>query len=248
LTTPAGRHILFYIKENELIHLKRSISVSILFFIIISVFGQESAEIQLIQEQSRSVNREQKLAALQRIGALIRQGNTSDELYGVLEYLANEETERGKVINGIEVHLPLFQDVRARAVSYLGALGTSRAKDVICEVILKDYYSESLIEAINGLEKMGIDRPTLDIINLAFTQYTKVYQDNDGPRVATYDANPAIILLRLYNHLIDRTNDLLLPQDEEVLNLVREKYPTTPAYQQTADRILTKFRTKLSQP
>jgi hypothetical protein len=201
---------------------------------------------QLIQEQSRSVNREQKLAALQRVGALIRQGNISDELYDVLEYLANEEIERGRLINGIEVRLPLFQDVRARAVSYLGAMGTPRARDIICRVMLKDFYSESLIEGINGLEKMGIDRPDLDIINLAFTRYTTVYEGSDGPRVASYDANPAIVLLRLYNHLIDRTSDLLIPQDEEILNLVREKYPATPAYQQTAARVLTKFRNKLS--
>jgi hypothetical protein len=212
-----------------------------------TVSGQEDAEMQLIQEQSRSVNREQKLAALQRVGALIRQGNTSDELYDVLEYLANEEIERGRVINDIEVHLPLFQDVRARAVSYLGALGTPRARDIICGVMVKDFYSESLIEGINGLEKMGIDRPVLDIINEAFTRYTTVYEGNDGPRVASYDANPAIVLLRLYNHLVDGSSELLLPQDETVLNIVREKYPATPNYQQAADRILTKFRTKLSQ-
>jgi hypothetical protein len=211
-----------------------------------TVSGQEDAEMQLIQEQSRSVNREQKLAALQRVGALIRQGNTSNELYDVLEYLANEETERGRVINGIEVRLPLYQDVRARAVSYLGTMGTPRARDIICGVMLKDFYSESLIEGINGLEKMEINRLDLDIINQSFTQYTTVYEGNDGPRVASYDANPAIVLLRLYNHLIDRSSDLLIPQDEEVLNMVREKYPITPAYQQTADRILTKFRNKLN--
>jgi hypothetical protein len=202
---------------------------------------------QLIQEQSRSVNREQKLAALQRVGALIRQGNTSDELYDVLEYLASEEIDRARIVNGIEVRLPLHQDVRARAVSYLGAMGTPRAGDIICRVMLKDFYSESLIEGINGLEKIGIDRPSLDIINEAFTRYTTVYVGTDGPRVASYDANPAIVLLRLYNHLIDGSSELLTPQDEEVLNLVREKYPATPAYQQTADRVLTKFRNKLSQ-
>jgi hypothetical protein len=231
-----------------LICVKRGIFFSVLFFfILIIVSGQEESELQMIREQSRSVNREQKLGALQRINALIRQGNTSDELYDILEYLSNEDNGRSAMINGIEVRLPLYHDVRARAISYLGAMGTLKAKDIICKVIVKDFYSESLIEGINGLEKIGIDRSTLDIINRAFAQYTKVYEGGDGPRIAAYDANPAIIFLRLYNHLIDRSGDLLNPQDEEVLNLVKEKYPATPAYQQTADRVLAKFRNKVAQ-
>lgn len=113
------------------------------------VSGQETLEMTLIREQSYSMDREMKLIATANLRRTIKNGNTKDEVYNILEYLAFEgilykTMEYGRVLNN-------FPDVRAQVAILFGVLGTPRAQEQLVKMVNLDPDITVLIEAIGAL-------------------------------------------------------------------------------------------------
>jgi hypothetical protein len=114
---------------------------------------QESVELMIIREQSRTDSRDMKLVALEYILEAINRGNRSDEIRVALEYLAmegvvNVARENGRVVNN-------FPDVRRSAASYLGLLGTHEAKITLLRMVNGDNEPMVITEAIRSLGVIG---------------------------------------------------------------------------------------------
>jgi hypothetical protein len=139
---------------------------------------QESIENMIIREQSVATGRDMKLVALEYIGEAIEHGNTSDDVRNALEYLAlegltNQTRENGRMINN-------FPDVRARAVSYLGEVGTPEAKNALLKVMLADPEPMVLTEAVKSLAKIGLNEneETANTISWVVTRFDVLNPDN----------------------------------------------------------------------
>ncbi len=139
---------------------------------------QQSIELMVIREQSRAESRDMKLVALEYIGDAIGNGNTSDEIRQALEYLALEGTvnkarESNRLVNN-------YPDVRAKAATYLGELGTKEAKDTLIKVLLADNEPMVLTEAVKSLGKIGINEneQTVEAISWVVTKYDILNPDN----------------------------------------------------------------------
>ncbi|MDR1867924.1 MAG: HEAT repeat domain-containing protein [Treponema sp.] len=114
-----------------------------------SLQAQESLEMLLIREQSRTQDRNTKLIALNNLRRTIMRGNTKDSVYDVLEFLGFEglltrSYSFGKIIND-------FPDVRAQVAIILRALGTERAQEMLIKLVSTEHDTTVLIEAIAGL-------------------------------------------------------------------------------------------------
>jgi hypothetical protein len=139
---------------------------------------QESIENMIIREQSVAIGRDMKLVALEYIGEAIGHGNTSDDVRNALEYLAlegltNQTRENGRMINN-------FPDVRARAVTYLGEVGTPEAKNALLKVMLADPEPMVLTEAVKSLAKIGLNEneETANTISWVVTRFDVLNPDN----------------------------------------------------------------------
>ncbi|MDR2631753.1 MAG: HEAT repeat domain-containing protein [Spirochaetaceae bacterium] len=116
---------------------------------------QQSIENMIIRDQSRNGGREEKLIALDYIEDAISRGNTSEEVLGALEYLSleglmNKTRENGRVINN-------FPDIRKRAATDLGNLGTPEAKNIIIRLVISEPEPMVLTEAFKSLAKIGLN-------------------------------------------------------------------------------------------
>jgi len=114
---------------------------------------QESIELMIIREQSRSENRDMKMVALEYIGEAIDRGNRSDEIAASLEFLSMEGVlnltrENGRVVNN-------FPDVRREAATQLGRLGTPAARDTLLKMVNGDNEPMVITEAIRALGTIG---------------------------------------------------------------------------------------------
>ena len=116
---------------------------------------QESVELMIIREQSRTDSRDMKLVALEYIADAINRGNRSDEIRASLEYLSlegvvNIARENGRVVNN-------FPDVRRQAATYLGQLGTPEAKNTLLKMVNGDNEPMVITEAIRSLGTIGMN-------------------------------------------------------------------------------------------
>jgi len=139
---------------------------------------QESVELMIIREQSRAESRDMKLVALDYIGDAIARGNKGAEIRSALEYLSlegvvNKTRENGRLINN-------YPDVRTKAATYLGELGTPEAKDVLIKMVLADNESMVITEAIKSLAKIGLNEneETSNAISWIVTRYDVLNPDN----------------------------------------------------------------------
>ena len=116
---------------------------------------QESVELMIIREQSRAESRDMKLIALEYIGDAISRGNTGEEVRAALEYLSlegvlNQTRENGRLVNN-------YPDVRTKAATYLGQLGTPEATKTLIKMVAVDNEPMVLTEAIKSLGIIGIN-------------------------------------------------------------------------------------------
>jgi plasmid stability protein len=135
---------------------------------------QESIELAIIREQSRSESWDGQMVALEYISEAIDNGNTNDEIRVALEYIGlegvtNITRENGRVVNN-------FPDVRARAAGYLGKLGTAEAKDSLIKMLLADNEPWVLSEAVKSLARIGIndDEETVRTIAWIIRRYDAI--------------------------------------------------------------------------
>jgi hypothetical protein len=116
---------------------------------------QESVELMIIREQSRTDSRDMKMVALEYIGEAIDRGNKGDDIRNALEFLAlegvvNVSRENGRVVNN-------FPDVRKETATYLGKLGTVEAKDTLLKMVNGDNEPMVITEAIRSLGLIGMN-------------------------------------------------------------------------------------------
>ena len=114
---------------------------------------QESIELMIIREQSRTDSRDMKMVALEFIGDAIGRGNRSSEIRETLEFLSlegvlNATRENGRVVNN-------YPDVRKEAAAYLGQLGTVEARDALMKMVNVDNEPMVITEAIRSLGTIG---------------------------------------------------------------------------------------------
>ena len=139
---------------------------------------QDTIELTIIREQSRADSREMKMVALEYIGDAIGRGNRSDEIRVALEHLSmegvlNTTRESGRLVNN-------FPDVRTRAATYLGELGTPEAKNTLIRMVRVDNEPMVLTEAIKSLGNIGINdnNETVNAIVWTATRYDNLNPDN----------------------------------------------------------------------
>ncbi|MDR0497562.1 MAG: HEAT repeat domain-containing protein [Treponema sp.] len=139
---------------------------------------QESIELMIIREQSRAESRDMKLVALEYIGDAINRGNKGDEVRAALEYLSlegvvNITRENGRVVNN-------YPDVRTRAATYLGQLGTPEAKNALIKMVSADNEPMVLTEAIKSLGNLGINdnNDTINTIVWTVNRFNNLNPDN----------------------------------------------------------------------
>lgn len=128
---------------------------------------QESVELMIIREQSRTDSRDMKLVALEYIGDAINRGNKSDEIRAALEYLSlegvvNVARENGRVVNN-------FPDVRKVAASYLGQLGTPEATTTLLKMVNSDNEPMVITEAIRSLGTISTNEGEMVTKTIAWT-------------------------------------------------------------------------------
>jgi hypothetical protein len=139
---------------------------------------QESVELMIIREQSRTDSRDLKMVALEYIGNAIDRGNKSDEIRAALEYLSlegviNVARENGRVVNN-------FPDVRKEAASYLGKFGTTEAKDTLLRIVNRDNEPMVITEAIRSLGIIGLNNAdeVTQTISWTVSRFTMLNPDN----------------------------------------------------------------------
>jgi hypothetical protein len=138
---------------------------------------QESVEMMIIREQSRTDSREQKLVALEYIGDAINRGNTGEEIRSALEYLAlegvvNKTRENGRLLYN-------FPDIRTKAVIQLGNLGTPEARITLMKSLMADPEPMVLTETVKSLAKIQANHEeTVTAIAWIITRFDVLNPDN----------------------------------------------------------------------
>jgi len=139
---------------------------------------QESVELMIIREQSRAESRDMKMIALEYIGDAINRGNTGEEIRSALEYLSmegilNQTRENGRLVNN-------YPDVRTRAATYLGMLGTPEAANTLIRMVSIDNEPMVLTEAIKALGIIGINDndQTANAISWTVNRFNNLNPDN----------------------------------------------------------------------
>jgi len=139
---------------------------------------QGSVELMIIREQSRAPSRDMKLIALEYINDAIDRGNKSDDIRAALEYLSlegvlNRTTENGRLVNN-------FPDIRIKAATALGKLGTPEAKEVLKKMAYGDNEPSVVAEAIKSLGAIGTNNnnDATQIIYWAVDRFNVLNPDN----------------------------------------------------------------------
>ena len=139
---------------------------------------QDAVERMIIQEQSRADSRDMKLVALEYIGEAIDRGNAGPEIQNALDYLALEgilykTREGGRVAHN-------YPEIRTKAATYLGDLGTAEAKNTLIKIVMADPEPMVLTEAVKSLAKIGINEndETINTISWIVTRFDVLHPDN----------------------------------------------------------------------
>ena len=139
---------------------------------------QESIELMIIREQSRADSRDMKLVALDSIGDAIDRGNKSAEIHSALEFLSlegivNPTRLEGRVINN-------FPDIRVKAATILGKLGTPEASNTLIRMVSVDNEPMVITEAIKSLGIIGDNTNEVAVNTIAWTvnRFNNLNPDN----------------------------------------------------------------------
>ena len=139
---------------------------------------QQSVEVMIIREMSRADSREMKLVALEYIGNAIDRGNTGDEVRAAVEYLgmegiSNITRENGRIVNN-------YPDIRTKAATYLGQIGTREAKNALVNMVLHDNEPMVITEAIKSLASIGMNErgETENAISWIVNRHDNLNPDN----------------------------------------------------------------------
>jgi HEAT repeat protein len=116
--------------------------------------------------------------ALEYIGDALKRGNRGAEIKSALDYLSlegvvNQTRENGRLVNN-------YPDIRTKAATYLGELGTPEAKDTLIKMVLADNEPMVITEAIKSLATIGLNDndETSDAIAWIVRRYDVLHPDN----------------------------------------------------------------------
>jgi hypothetical protein len=192
---------------------------------------QDAVEMMIIQEQSRADSRDMKMVALEYINEAIGRGNTGEEVRSALEYLALEGVtskarENGRVTNN-------FPDVRTKAATYLGELGTVEAKNTLIKIVMADTEPMVLTEAIKSLAKIGINDndETINVISWIGARFDTLNPDN----------LLALSIVDAYEILAEKNNGIKDPNAIKILIRISEG-PYIRPVQNRARKVLNSLR------
>jgi len=192
---------------------------------------QESVELMIIREQSRADSRDMKLVALEYINDAINRGNRGEEIRSSLEYLGlegvvNQTRENGRLVNN-------YPDIRTRAATYLGMIGTPQAKDSLIKMVLADNEPMVLTEAIKSLAKIGINEndETVNAISWIVTRYDVLNPDN----------LLALSAIEAYEKIAEANNGIKDPAAIRTLIRIAEGHYNRPV-QERAKQALAELR------
>jgi len=139
---------------------------------------QETIELMIIREQSRSNSRDMKFVALEYMRDMIARGNRSDELHSTLEFLGlegvrNMTREAGRLVNN-------FPDVRVRTAMLLAQMGTPQARDILQTMLLAENEPMVIAEVIRSLGAIGLNdnEETANAISFVVTRFDIISPDN----------------------------------------------------------------------
>jgi hypothetical protein len=165
----------------------------------------------IIREQSRAESRDMKLIALEYIGEAINRGNRGEEVRAALEYLGmegvmNVTRENGRIVNN-------YPDVRAKAATYLGEMGTPAAKTALLRMCRSDNEPMVITEVVKSLAKIGNNDndETVKTINWVLSRYDTLNPDN----------LLALSALEAYEKLAEANGGI---HDPEAFEIVRRIY------------------------
>ena len=199
---------------------------------------QESVEMVIIREQSRSNSRDNKLVALAHIGDAINRGSKSDEIYSTLDYLAmegllNKTIENGRLINN-------YPEIRRQAATYLGQLGTPEAKNTLLKLVSQDNEPMVISEAIRALGTIGNNdnNQVTSIIAWTVNRYDVLIPDN-------YLALSALVA---FENIATANNGLADPLALETIMRISENYSyVTPVRNRARDLMNNLLKNTYSQ-
>jgi hypothetical protein len=173
---------------------------------------QQSVELMIIREQSRAESRDMKLIALEYIGDAINRGNRGEEVRAALEYLGmegvmNVTRENGRVVNN-------YPDIRVKAATYLGEMGTPAAKTALLRMCRADNAPTVITEVIKSLAKIGNNdnQETVETINWVFKHYDTLNPDNVL----------AVSVLEAYEKLAEANGGLRNPEVFQIVQRIAE--------------------------
>jgi len=194
---------------------------------------QESIEMMIIRETSRSNTREQKLLALEYISESIDQGRTNPEIAQALGYLSMEgrmiqSRENGRLVNN-------FPDVRRQAAKQLGRLGTEEAVDALLNIVRYENEPMVLQEAIKALGDIGVNNDNNDTIR--FIAHTVRHNNNTNP-----DNLMALATIDAFEKLARNNNGLNSPEAVQILVLIAENYRYATAVRERSRQALAELR------
>jgi hypothetical protein len=139
---------------------------------------QESVEMMVLRERVEALDRDSKFAALEYIKQMIDDGNTGEEIHGLLQYLAlegivNTIRSEGRVANN-------FPDVRVKSVDYLGDLQSKEAANTLLRVLQVDTEPSVVSAAVRSLARLGFNDSgyTLNAILYIFNRYDAAKPNN----------------------------------------------------------------------
>jgi hypothetical protein len=173
---------------------------------------QQSVELMIIREQSRAESRDMKMIALEYIGDAINRGNRGEEVRAALEYLGmegvmNVTRENGRVVNN-------YPDIRTKAATYLGEMGTPAAKTALLRMCRADNEPMVITEVVKSLAKIGNNEngETIETINWVFNHYDKLNPDNIL----------AVSVLDAYEKLAEASGGIRAPEVFQIVQRIAE--------------------------
>jgi hypothetical protein len=176
------------------------------------------------------------MVALEYINDAIGRGNNGEEVRSALEYLALEGVmskarENGRVINN-------YPDVRAKAATSLGNLGTPEAKNTLVKMVMADPEPMVLTEAVKSLAKIGINDndEVVNVISWVVTRFDVLNPDN----------LLALSALEAYEILANKGDGIKDPSVIRTIIRIAEG-PYIKPVQERAKQVLTVLRNKSNQ-
>jgi hypothetical protein len=142
-----------------------------------SSYSPDYVNAALIREQSRTPDRNVKMAALSLIEKTLAEGyGKNEEILSALEFLSfegivNKERRNGVIVNS-------YPDIRLRAAKSLGGFGGEEAKRILMQMLRSETETIVLTETVRALAKIGVAAEDEAILNDMMRRFDVRYPDN----------------------------------------------------------------------